>query len=235
MLLRKEPSPVEVYNDIDSEVVNLFRVLRDPVAFENFKLLCYLTPYSREEFLTLQQTPIPECPVHRAWRFFWLLRCGFGGEQKENTRFSTSKAKSMAFHTNNAVEHLDWITKRLKGVIIEHLDYVKCLEKYDSPDTLFYCDPPYILETRVGGGYRREMTTCQHLEMCEHLKTVQGNVILSGYKHTIYDALGWKVVQYRVPSTMGHTHTGHRKSYKTECLYLNFQPPYEQLTFKDFL
>ncbi|MEN6370375.1 MAG: DNA adenine methylase, partial [Armatimonadota bacterium] len=93
-----------------------------------------------------------------------------------------------------AFHMLPAIHERLMRVQVEHSDFRGVIKRFDTPETLFYCDPPYIPETRKSGGYRHEMTAEDHQELVEILLSIQGKVVLSGYNHPIYgplEAAGW--------------------------------------------
>ena len=199
LLFAKEPSPVEVYNDIDSGLVTLFRVLRDPEKFQRFYRLVQLTPYSREEYDFCRRTWADvEDEVERAYRFYVVARMSFSGCWGSSWSFAvTHSTRGMADPVSNwlaAIEQLPQIHQRLMRVQIEHKDFREVFATYDTPDTLFYCDPPYVPDTRRGGGYPHEMTLEDHKDLVEILLNIQGMALLSGYRHEVYKPLeqaGW--------------------------------------------
>ena len=201
VLINREPSPVETYNDIDSEVVNFFRVLRDQK--DALIELIGLTPFSREEFelaLTPVDLALPE--IERARRFYVRARqVRTGLAQKASAgRWAhcllTSRA-GMAGAVSRwlgAVEDLDMIAQRLLRVQIEHAPAIEVIQRYDSVDTLHYLDPPYSHDARTDiNAYAHEMTERQHRELAHVLRTVQGKVAVSGYQSPLMDELytGW--------------------------------------------
>jgi DNA adenine methylase len=201
VLFAKEPSAVEVYNDVHSGVVNLWRVLRDTDRFEDFRRLCALTPYSREEYDTCCATWETEAdPTVKAWKFFVGCRMAFSGYlghgwavSKDTPRRGMSMVVSAYL---SAVDGLEDVCRRLSTVQIEHGPYTRVLSQYDTPDTLFYCDPPYVSDTRVSPNvYTHEFTEKDQLDLVSALSRVQGRVVLSGYANLLYDAalepLGW--------------------------------------------
>jgi len=200
LLFAKTPSPVEVYNDMDSGLVNFFRVLRDPDKFERFQRLVALTPYSREEYDHCRDAwESCEDEVERARQWFVVARMAFSGGF--GSGWGTSVGTS---HLNMAltaaqylvsVQHLPEVAARLLRVQIEHKDFREIIKQYDTPGTYFYCDPPYISETRRTGGYAHEMTLKDHKELVKLLLGIEGNAMLSGYDHEVYHPLeeaGWK-------------------------------------------
>lgn len=200
LLFAKEPSPVEVYNDIDGDLVNFFRVLRDPEKFQQFLLKVQLTPYSREEFNFCRET-YRDCtdPVERAYRWYIVARQCFSGDVRSSAWAYSVRAsdRGMSSHTNKylaAIERLPEFHMRVMRVQIEHDDFRKVIARYDTSDTLFYLDPPYVPETRKGGTYKHEMSLEDHADLVQQILRVRGMVILSGYRHAVYEPLeraGW--------------------------------------------
>jgi DNA adenine methylase len=206
ILLNKEPSKVEVYNDIDSNVVTIFRVLRDrPI---DLKQALELTPYSREEYVRCLGPLDGLDDVEKARRLIVRYRQAFSGQGQTATpgRWSYAVAASdrgMAGTVSRWLSTIDTalpaVVERFRRVQIENLPWQEVVAKYDTPETLFYCDPPYILSTRNGHvGYGYEMTVDEHRELAEVLNCVKGHVVLSGYKSPEYDEWyrSWKRVEF---------------------------------------
>jgi len=204
LLFAKCPSPVEVYNDIDSNLVNFFRVLRDPEKFERFHRLASLTPYSREEYYFCRKTwEQCEDDVERAYRWFVVARMSFSGLFGSGWSFGvTGSRRGMAKKCAawlSIIEGLPQIHARLMQVQIENRDFRDILKIYDTPNTFFYCDPPYVPETRRHGKYKHEMTLADHEELVKLLLQVKGKIVLSGYQHSVYEPLeqaGWQRYDY---------------------------------------
>lgn len=197
LLFAKEPSPVEVYNDLDSGLVNFFRVLRDSQKFARFYHLATLTPYSREEYYFCRETwEDCEDEVERAYRWFVVARGSFSGRFGSGWAYTVSA--SSAKQTSKWISILGMLPAihgRMMQVQIEHDDFARIIERYDAPETLFYLDPPYIAETRRSGGYKHEMSIDDHKRLVEMLLNIKGKALLSGYKHDIYEPLeqaGWE-------------------------------------------
>lgn len=201
VLLNKIPSHFEIYNDIDEDLVNFFRVLRDEEQSKRLIKQVDLTPYSRNEFVEAYKST--DDPVERARRLLIRAQMGFGGSCsiKYRTGFRTS-----AKRTGNTVcdiwskqtSIINQAIERLKGVLIENRDALQIIQDHDSEETLFYLDPPYVLETRKPGNYGfvygHEMTELDHERLIDLISTLKGKVILSGYDHPIYSKLKWKKV-----------------------------------------
>ena len=198
VLIQKHPSKVEVFNDINSDVVNLFRVLRND--FDEFHRQVTLTPHSREEIALNRKSRKTETdPLKRAVMWYSVICQSFAGKHDGGWAFSKQTDRAKAF--KNKVDRLPLIVDRLREVLIENKDFQFILDSYDGKDTLFYLDPPYVPETRRDGGYENEMTTQEHATLISILSDIQGQVMLSGYQHEIYDTLGWQRYEIKTVAT----------------------------------
>lgn len=195
VLLRKPRSYSEVYNDLDGEIVNLFRVLRNTTQARELVRLVALTPYARTEF-ELSYLADGD-PVEQARRTLFRSFAGFGaaGTSGNNTGFRNNTTRSgttPATDWRNYAGAMEAIIERLRGVVIEMLPALECITKFDGPQTLHYVDPPYPLSTRgkqAASGYRYELTDDQHAELAALLHQVDGAVVVSGYACPLYDEL----------------------------------------------
>lgn len=203
VLLRKKRSYAEVYNDLDRDAVNLFRVLQDPGRADRLHELLRLTPFARAEF---EQAYEPtEDDVERARRLIIRSFMGFGSDGCNDARPTGFRANSNRSGTTpahdwvNYADALPHVIERLRAVIIESRDAIAVMAHQDSPATLHYVDPPYLWATRAAvknserKNYRHEMNDDDHARLLDFLKTLEGMVILSGYPSQMYDdALpGW--------------------------------------------
>ncbi|HEY7339702.1 MAG TPA: DNA adenine methylase [Ktedonobacterales bacterium] len=226
VLINRVPTPVETYNDLDSEVVNFFRVLRDQK--ETLIEQIGFTPFSREEFeLACQGSTDDLSELERARRFYIRARqVRTGLAQKASSgRWAhcllTSRA-GMAGAVSRwlgSVEDLSLIAQRLLRVQIEHAPALEVIRRYDSPQTLFYCDPPYPHSSRGdSNAYAHEMTDEQHRELAEVLHHVQGKVAISSYSCPLMDELydDWNMV--KGPEKLVHS----VKEPRQEVLYVNY-------------
>lgn len=210
VLLRKPRSYAEVYNDLDQGVVNLFRVLRDPVSAAELRRRLSLTPFAREEFEG--SYVVSEEPIEEARRLVVRSYMGFGSDAPNRDLRTGFRASSNRSGTTPAHDWVNWpeasiaITERFSGVIIENRPAVDVMRQHDGVDTLHYVDPPYLPGTRSeksrrGGAryhvYAHEMTAADHAELLAALRELRGMVVLSGYPAPLYDdALkGWKRVE----------------------------------------
>jgi DNA adenine methylase len=230
VLLKKEPSEVEVFNDLDGRVVNFFRVLRNPQQFEELRRRCELTPYSREEFRSLCETQEPAETVDRAWWFF--VRCrqargGIGMGRRTPNAWATSirTRRQMPEPISkylSALDGLERVAERFRRVMIENLPAIDLIRKYDGPDVMFYCDPPYPAATRSGGkadSYGVEMTDADHVRLLETLRQCRGRVLISSYDSSLYaDRLdGWTRTEKAT-----HVQFSNSGGTRTEILWRNF-------------
>ena len=209
VLMQKPRVYAEIYNDLDSDVVNVFRVLRDPEQAKELALLCSLTPYSREEF-AIAQDDQASSPVEKARRTLFRAFAGFGsaGVTKCNTGFrhDSDRIGGLTSHSwQKFPAKLQQFTDRLQGVIIENRPALDVIEKHDREGCLFYLDPPYLPETRVMGDnrfYRHEMSVKDHEAFLARVKGIEGYVILSGYDSALYNdtLIGWEKAFYERPS-----------------------------------
>lgn len=214
LLLAKEPSVIEIYNDRDSGLVSFFRVLRDPPMFARFYELVALTPYSREEYEFCRDTwEEATDDVERAFRWFVVARGSFAGIFGIGWgRAVTSSARGMVSTSSawlTALRALPAIHERMMRVQIEHADFREVLCRYDAPETFFHIDPPYLPETRRRGGYTHELTLEDHKDLVEIVLALQGKAMVAAYDHPIYaplDAAGWHRHDFRVTcSAAGRT------------------------------
>jgi DNA adenine methylase len=229
VLLNRPPSPVETYNDLDGEVANFFRVLRDDK--ERLVEAIGLTPFSREEFDIACQLDPAVSPLERARRFFVRARQVRTGLAQTASlgRWANCKNTSRAGMSGvisrwlGSVEDLPEIAERLLRVQIENRPALDVIRLYDAPDTLFYCDPPYIHLTRGdNNAYGYEMSDGEHRELARALNASQGLVAISNYQCELMDEL------YSVPKWTKHVapeKTIHStKDKRTEALWTNFDP-----------
>lgn len=218
VLMRKPRSYAEVYNDLDGEIVNLFRVLRSDRADELVRLL-RLTPFARAEFV-LSYEPDDD-PVEQARRTVVRSFMGFGSNahnQATGFRSNSNRSHTTPAHDwRNYPDAMETMVERLRGVVIEHRDARYVIAQHDSPETLHYVDPPYPFGTRNRGpDYAYEMSDDDHRALADVLRSVQGMVVLSGYACDLYDVElypDW----HRVEKTA--LADGARK--RTEVLWLN--------------
>ncbi|MBF1991359.1 DNA adenine methylase [Fischerella thermalis] len=237
VLLNREPSPVETYNDIDGEVVNFFRVLRDQK--DQLIEAIGLTPFSREEFriaIAKEQEDLSD--LERARRFFVRARQVRTGLAQTASvgRWAHCKLTSRAGMAGavsrwlGSVEDLPEIVQRLLRVQIENDQAIDIIQRYDSPETLFYCDPPYPHDSRGDSkAYAYEMTDDEHRQLAGVLRSVKGKVALSGYDCPLMQELygDWNCI--KAPLKNCHS----IKELRQEVLWLNYDLTTSTLTVEE--
>lgn len=227
VLLNRQPSPVETYNDIDGEVVNFFKVLREnkDALIEQIAL----TPFSREEFSIACELDPDLTAIERARRFYIRARQVRTGLAQTASigRWANCKNTSRAGMSGvvsrwlGGVEQLDFIAERLLRVQIENRPAIDIINLYDGKETLFYCDPPYIHETRGDSkAYGFEMTDFDHKELAETLNSIEGFAAVSNYEcelmEELYPSSKWTKI-YSPEKTIHST-----KDVRTEVLWVNY-------------
>jgi DNA adenine methylase len=226
VLLNREPSPVETYNDLDGEVVHFFRVLR--TRKEELIEAIGLTPFSREEFHLACHPPSDSLgDLERARRFFIRARqVRTGLAQKASLgRWANCKNTSRSGMSGvisrwlGSVEGLPEIAERLLRVQIENRPALEVIDLYDAPGTLFYCDPPYPHQSRGDvQSYGFEMTDAEHRALAARLQAARGKVAVSGYACPLYDELyaAWR--RHAAPVRQCHS----IKKPRQELLWTNY-------------
>ena len=227
MLIRKPRSYAEVYNDLDDEVVALFRVLQSPRA-EEFREALRMTPFARREFEDAYD--LTDDPFEKARRLVVRSFMGFGSDG-HNTRVTTGfrgtcnrSGTTPAHDWMNLPDSTPALIARLRGVVIECRAAVQVIEAHDGPRTLFYLDPPYMPETRSDKsrrgkegyhGYKHELTTEEHGALLAVAQGIEGMVVLSGYSSPLYEDLlsDWRRTE-RSSLSDGALH-------RTEVLWIN--------------
>ena len=218
VFFRKAPIRIETINDINGDVVNLFRVCREHP--DELAQLVALTPYSREEYRASFKPT--DDPIERARRTLVKYHQSFARSAQEsngwrNTQVSTGPSDAKVW--NKLPELFGKISRRLKDAQIENSDALELIKRYDNPETLLYLDPPYPLDLRRKNMYCNEMTQEQHEEMLSLVKKSKSKIILSSYANELYDKelSSWLTAEKGCIAQMG--------AKRTEKIYMNFQPP----------
>lgn len=231
VLIRKERSSCEIYNDLDSDVVNLFKVLRCPNDRRELASQIALTPFSREEYGQCFE-PCEE-KIERARRLVARSYMGFGSHShniaNKSNGFRVSHwdgktaFKSYANEWIGIPEALLAVAKRFEAVTIEQLPAIEIFSKYDSPNALFYVDPPYVrgLRDDRNKGYACEMCDEDHRTLAWALKRLQGKVVISGYEGRLYRDLfsSWHREE---KETLANGQLG--ATPRLEVLWMNYAP-----------
>lgn len=225
VLLNKPRSIIETYNDLDLEVVNFFRVLRQNP--DEMVAQIELTPYSRTEF---EESFEPtDDPVERARRFFIRTWMSIGGHNANNKPSHFRYIKSFRSRVGKSpagywvMHHLHQIAERLMGVQIENRDAFYLITHFDTPETLHYLDPPYVHSTRTRKDhkYNFELSDSEHEKLAGIANELKGFCVISGYPSELYADLyelrGW----HRVDMNARANTTSPTSTVRTECLWLS--------------
>lgn len=209
VLFQKPRAAVEIYNDLDGEIVNVFREMRNRP--QQLIRALQLTPFSRAEhelsFIAAA------CPIEQARRTIVRSYMSYGSTfTRRTTDGELMRTGFRAVRRDATTTAADWsglpeafvaLAQRLQGVLIEDRKACELIPTHDGADTLFYVDPPYVHATRTAmvekqhHGYRHEMSDADHRELAAVLHAVRGMVVLSGYPSELYDRelfAGWKRV-----------------------------------------
>jgi DNA adenine methylase len=217
----------EVVNDLDGQLVNFWRVLRDDDLFQRFCRQAEAIPFSRSEWQAARDHVSQGDPVADAVAFFVHcrqsrsgLRTGFSPITRTRTRRGMN---GNASEWLSAVEGLTVVHERLRRVVVENMPALELIRREDGPATLYYCDPPYLHSTRTApkayGAF--EMTEEQHRELLDVLRQCKGKVMLSGYPSELYDdtLAGWTRHTFDLPNQVSAAKV---KGRETEVLWCNF-------------
>jgi DNA adenine methylase len=225
VLLNREPSPVETYNDLDGDVVNFFRVLREQK--DALIEAIGLTPFSREEFARAIARESGLADLERARRFFIRARQARTGLAQTASigRWANCRNTSRAGMSGavsrwlGSVEDLPETALRLLRVQIESRPALEVIRLYDSPGTLFYCDPPYPHATRGDSkAYRYEMDDEAHRTLALALRACAGKAAVSGYRCDLLDSLFRDWRRADAPAKVCHS----VKKLRREALWMNY-------------
>jgi DNA adenine methylase len=227
LLFSKAPSQVEILNDIDSHLIDFFKVIKDHEKKQKLIEILEYMPYSRSLWQELRlhwkQGIIPGDPVEASAQWLYLNKTCFSGDQKRGgfaVPSITGRNPIQSFR--NAIEGLEDIAGRLRNVCVENLPYDECIKRYDSENTLFYCDPPYLNAEHYYG--KDSFSQDDHRALAEILHGIKGKAMVSHYQNSLYDELykGWH--RYEHESFKGsHKSTGEVKPKTVEILYCNFE------------
>jgi DNA adenine methylase len=226
ILLNRHPSPVETYNDLDDEVVIFFQVLREQP--EELIRAIGLTPFSRHELEIAATEPTEQLSrIERARRFFvrarqvrtGLAQTASVGRWAHCLLTSRAGMAGAVSRWLGSVEDLPEIAQRLLRVQIEHAPAIEVIKRYDSPETLFYCDPPYPHDSRSDvKAYAYEMKDDEHRQLAEVLQSVQGKVAISGYDSKLFNELYSDWNRTEAPERQIHS----SKAIRQEVLWTNY-------------
>ncbi len=215
VFFNKSPVYTETINDIDGNIVNLFKVCRDHP--DELARLIELTPFAREEFAACYEKS--DDPVEQARRTLVRYHQSFGTSNSSRRSWrnvQTYGGPRTATMWNNLPDIICEVCGRLKEAQIECIDAIELIKRYDDENTLIYCDPPYLQDLRKKHIYKHEVNEDYHRELLTALKQSKSKVVLSGYDNDLYNTelSGWSTDTVRTVIQMGQ--------HRTEKLWMNF-------------
>lgn len=220
----KTSSHVEIYNDLDNAVYNVFAVLQDLATCEELVRLIEATPNGRRQYEVCRDVlaDATESKVRRAWAFLVCGNIGFSVHPRlANSWARPDKQKHRLL---SLPPKLDWWQNRFRRVYLENQPWQTIIDKYDGSDVFFFADPPYlgsVLRSPVDAYYTHVMTATEHVELIERLRTIRGYAMLCGYNHPKYTELlfHWRKVSFSTRMTMG----GAKREKRQEQIWLNYE------------
>ena len=197
ILLARQPSKIEVFNDKYGGVADFYRCMRNPDMFNAIIDWLELSVQSREEFLCCRDTwQDTDDPVERAAKWYYCTMYSFGALGRNFGR-ATRGTTTTAGMIQRKLPKFHAIHERFKNVIVENRDALKLIPEFDSDDTVFYLDPPYV--DSYGGTYQNEMTVDEHRELIEIIFSLDGFVAISGFPNPLYSENPWDdVIEFEV-------------------------------------
>lgn len=225
VFLAKRRSSLEVYNDIGN-VSTFFRVLRDHPQ-ELYERL-YLTPFGRDEFWRCrkgwQESLDKGDLIEWAREWFVVVSQGYTHEEHANS-WRVSRSLNCASTFQSHVEKIPSVAERFRFAHIEQLSFEKLIPMYDSPETLFYCDPPYLSSSRASNdNYLNEMPVDLHIKFLKLINEVKGQVVVSMYDHELYHRYlsppKWRVDRITHPSAIQNSFSMEGRGERTEVLWI---------------
>lgn len=217
VFFNKEPSYIETINDLNGDIVNLFKVIRERP--EELAAALEFTPWARDEYRACNEPTTDE--LERARRTLVRHHQSFGTTNNDKNTWRNSQTYNSprtAAQWNALPEVVMQICGRLKMAQIENVDALTLIERYNDEQTLLYLDPPYLQSTRRRDMYKCEMTEKQHIELLELVKKSKSKICLSAYDNELYNNYlkNWFTAEKKTTAQMGLS--------RTEKLYMNYQP-----------
>lgn len=227
-LIAKKQEGAEVFNDRNSDILNVFRVLRVPAQRNQLHQLLQMPP-SREEYhhcLTILSNP-SSSPVQRAYAFIYSSALSYGSKDPSICTpgcFAPSKARGRALRRRWARSYLEKIAERFRHVTLENLNYKELMTKYSQrKDVLFGCDPPYHPEAHSQGRlYKHDWGAGDHEEFLDFVLNLNRKMYICGYYNELYNRrlAGWRVYEYKTHCTISRTKGA--KSERIEVVWANW-------------
>jgi DNA adenine methylase len=224
VIARQAQRATEIYNDLDSSVVNVFTVIKDVAGRDHVLRLLKDSATDRRQYDHCKAVLADEreSSARRAWAFIVAGTVGFGGHPA--LVYGWIKQERQRRDLRNLAAKVLWWHDRLRNVHLVNKTWSEVIDQYDSPDTLFFADPPYlaqVLRRPREQYYRHVMDVDAHIELIERLRTIEGRCILCGYNHPAYTELlfYWRKFCFSARETMGGKRAGRRQ----EIAWLDYE------------
>lgn len=216
VFFNKQPCYIETINDMNGDIVNLFRVCRDYP--EELAKVINFTPFARDEFISCNYPS--DNPIEQARRTIVRYHQSFGTSNSSKNSWrnvQTYGGPRCATMWNCLPDTIMNCCERLKEAQIENTDALTLIERYDNENTLIYLDPPYLQNLRKKNMYKCEMSDEQHIEMLKLIKKSKSKIILSGYDNDLYNSelFNWVTAEKKTTAQMG--------LHRTKKLWMNFE------------
>lgn len=237
VLLQKKPAKIEVLNDLNGNIVALYRTLQND--YQALKERLNFTPYHFAEFRRareiLTENHHHHSMIDKAWAVVVGCYMGFASNLTKREGFSMGgpNYKSNTVKTfRNGIFGLDKVVERLRLVQFDQKRAIELCQYWDTEDALFYLDPPYVPSTRKDGGYQFEMTDVEHLELLEWCNLSKGRVVISGYPSTLYEnnLRGWRRIEKQTFSNT-NSFKDIKERIRTEVIWTNYTPDKQHKLF----
>ncbi len=216
VFFNKSPVYIETINDLNGDIVNLFRVCREYP--EKLAWLIEMTPFARDEFLACYEKSGD--PIEQARRTIVRYHQSYGTSNSSRNRWrnvQTYGGSRCATMWNYLPQSIMECVERLKEAQIENIDAVELIRRYNDKDTLIYCDPPYLKGLRKKSIYACEMSDEKHVELLKAVKASRSKIIISGYDSKLYNSEleDWSTDTVQTTAQMG--------LHRTEKIWANFE------------
>jgi len=229
VFFNKNRSMIETINDLDGNVVNLFKVIREQP--EELARLIEFTPWSREEYkksYTMTGNSLEDARrfLVRMWQAIGAKSSDITG-WRNNIKGMNGNLNQFALRLPKGIVEVSCRLKHTKQCLvqIENQPAIKLIQRHKQQNVFFYCDPPYIKSTRSGRIYACEMNDDDHIELLELLQKHPGPVMISGYENEIYNSLlqGWHKKNKIVLTEAANK--------ATEVIWMNYKPETQMSLF----
>lgn len=219
VLFRKDPSPVEVYNDADERLANLFHVLRD--HFDDLAARLRWTLYARSAHAAWRRIGTSGDPIEDALRTFYLLQSSMCGDISNSWSYSRLRRNAATYEGAKAA--LCAVAERFRGVAIDQRDFREVIPRWDHEGALFFCDPPYYGDP---GAWFWKFTEQDHRDLAALLRDISGKAMVTYYDHPEIRRLyaGWHILEHHRRRRTGSM-WGHAQKNVCELIILNYEPP----------